>query len=530
MSELNFGNVFARLASLEIGDQPALIQGDAVTTWKQLDDRSSRLAGALMAKGLRRGDKVAFYMRNCPAYLETVVACLKVGLVHVNVNYRYVDNELLYILDNSDAAAVFVGEDFADSAERIKGAAKKVSLWVTLGADYEQLIETHQPLASQAIQSSGDDLLFIYTGGTTGLPKAVMWRQADLWKISESEKISGSIHKPPRNVAEHCENVAAANYRERQLAAAPLMHGAGLIRSLRALAQGGTVLTLPEARFDPAAALRTVEKYGVHSITIVGDAIGRPLLAALETPGAVYDLSSLQTMVSTGAVWTPEVKQGISQFCPNTALVDYLGSSEGLGFGRSVTREGKGSGGGQFRIGKNVKVFSEDHREIPPGSEEPGFLARSGAIPLGYYNDPEKSQATFPTINGVRYSIPGDWCRVAEDGAISFLGRGSLVINSGGEKIYPEEVESALVALPGVKDAAVVGVKDPVWGQVVTALLQTENGQSLDNDIIRDSLRGKLAGYKVPKTFYFVADLKRGANGKLDYGALAQRCGLDTGR
>jgi fatty-acyl-CoA synthase len=307
------------------------------------------------------------------------------------------------------------------------------------------------------------------------------------------------------------------------------MHGTGLLTGIGVLARGGCVVTVGNAHFDPAEVWETVASQQVNSLAIVGDAFGRPLLQELDKSPGKYDLSSLLGIVSSGVMWSPEVKQGLIKHNPQMSLIDSFGASEAVGFGQSVTTAELGVEVAKFSVGEYTRVFSEDHREILPGSDEPGFVARSGGIPRGYYKDEEKSAATFPVIDGVRYSIPGDWCRVEADGTITLLGRGSVCINTAGEKVYPEEVEEVLKTHAQVEDALVVGVPDEKWGQSVTGVVELRNGIELDEAELKQFVHKHLAGYKCPKRILAVESIGRAVNGKADYKGITQFARTELG-
>lgn len=522
----NFGDLFDGLAQAVPADAPALIHEDRMITWGELDARSNRLARALLATGAQPGDKIGVYLRNRPEYLETVIALFKARLVHVNINYRYRRGELKYIIENSDARAIVFAAEFADEVAGLREADVAVEDWIEVrgpddvpahyAADYEALATTGDatPLG---VERSPDDLLFIYTGGTTGMPKAVMWRQEDLWYTLGGGGNPVLNIPPPADLAAHVANVAAAPFRARQMPLSPLMHGAGLMTALMTLLQGGCVVTLGGGRFDPVRALETLARHKVNAISIVGDAFARPLVEALQQANGAHDLSALRTVVSTGVMWSPQVKAALLEQCPQLMLMDALGSSEGTGFGMSVSTAEAPPAAAKFMLGQNVKVFTEDFREVAPGSGETGYIARSGPVPLGYYKDPEKSARTFPEIDGVRYTMPGDQARVEADGTLVLLGRGNMVINTGGEKVYVEEVEETLKSHEAVVDALVVGLPDPQWGQSVNAMVQLREGSEASEQALREHVRGLLADYKSPKRVVFVAEVPRGANGKADY-------------
>ncbi len=473
----NYGNILDGLGRAVAPDRPALVHGDRVVSWSDFTRRSNNLARRFLNRGVQAGDKVAFYMRNRPAYSETLAACFKARLVHVNVNYRYVDEELHYILDNSDSRIVVYDAEFADHVRALRAELPEVGLWVEVTDDgewpevefavsYEELTEIGDgsPLS---LHRSGDDLLFLYTGGTTGMPKGVMWAHDDLWHAGAAGASPATNMVPPADLDEHCRNVAAGPGGV-IVPCCPQMHGTGLLTTIASLAMGGTVVTLTQPRFDAAELWATVQRNQVNSLAIVGDAFAKPMLRELDAHPGEYDIRSLKSIVSSGVMWSPEVKRGLLRHNPEMVLTDSFGASEAVGFGRSDTTIDGTSEVAKFQLGEHCKVFTEDFREVQPGSDQAGFVARSGAIPRGYYKDEEKTARTFPVIDGVRYSMPGDYCKVAADGTLILLGRGSVCINTGGEKVYPEEVEEVLKTFPGVTDALVVGVPDEKWGQMVT--------------------------------------------------------------
>ena len=311
--------------------------------------------------------------------------------------------------------------------------------------------------------------------------------------------------------------VLAAGGGSRMIPCCPLMHGTGLFTAMGTLAQGGSILTLEGHSFDAEECLAAIDRWKVNGLAIVGDAFAKPLLRALEENPGRHDISSLVSMISSGVMWSMEVKQGLLKHNENLVLTDSFGASEAVGFGRSDTTKDGTVQTAKFMLGEHCKVFTEDFRELAPGAPEPGFIARGGAIPRGYYKDPEKTAKTFPTINGERYSIPGDWVQVEADGSLTLLGRGSVCINTAGEKVYPEEVEEVLKEHGDVDDALVVGVPDEKWGQMVTAVIALRAGASFDQEALRSHVRGKLAGYKTPKHIFVRDTLSRASNGKADY-------------
>ena len=520
----NFGDILDAVAPVLPADAPATIDGDRVQTWADFDRRTNNLAHQLYARGAEPGDKVAFYLRNCAEYVELLAACFKARLVHVNVNFRYLDEELHYIIDNSDAKFLVFQDEFADRVEKLRPRLDQVRHYLQVGGAGLPFAEPWERLAGDGpgtpldVERSPDDLLFLYTGGTTGMPKGVMWAAADLWgALGSGANSPCNEGVAPPTLAAHVANVARHGPGPRQLPACPLMHGTGLFTAMSTLAAGGCIVTLPNARFEAEELWTATERHRVESLVIVGDAFAKPMLQALDENPGRWHLSSLKMIVSSGVMWSREVKQGLLRHHAGMLLVDSFGSSEAVGFGSSVTTAQGETKTARFQIGEKCKVFTEDHREVEPGSGEKGFIARSGPIPVGYYKDAEKSAQTFPTINGVRYSIPGDWCTVEADGTLTLLGRGSNCINTAGEKVYPEEVEELLKTHDDVDDALVVGVPDDKWGNAVTAVVQLRPGAAFDEDSLRAHVRGALAGYKTPKRILAVAQMFRAPNGKADY-------------
>ena len=520
----NFGDILDGIDAGFPADAPALIHGDHTVLWGDFARRTNNLAAGLRARGLEPNDKVAFYMRNEAAYMETVAACFKARGVHVNVNYRYLDEELWYILDNSDAAVVVFSEEFAERVDGLRGRLPGVRTWLQVGGTAPEWAESYEALAGEGdgaaleFDRSDDDLLFIYTGGTTGMPKGVMWAAGDLWgALGYGANAPANKGARPESLEQHVQNVTAAGPITRQIIACPLMHGTGLLTAISALSAGGCIITLESPGFDAEELWDTVDRTQAVSAVIVGDAFAKPMLNALDASPGRWKLESLKLMISSGVMWSREVKLALLEHVPQVMLADMFGSSEAVGFGTSVTSKGAKSKTAKFEIGDDCRVFTEDHREVEPGSGERGFIARRGPIPTGYYKDPEKTAKTFPTIDGVRYSIPGDWCTVEADGTLTLLGRGSACINTAGEKVYPEEVEETLKLHETIEDALVVGVPDERWGTAVTAVVQARQAAAFDEAALRDHVRGHLAGYKTPKRIFAVDQMFRAPNGKANY-------------
>ncbi len=517
----NLGDAMDRVCATIDPTLPALIHGPKTLNWGDLTRRGNNLAGNLLAAGIVPGDKVAFYMRNRTEYTETFAAVSKARLVHVNVNYRYQVGELAYILDDSDAAVLVYESAFRDRVAAMRPELTKVRLFLEIdedGAraefadDFDAFCETGDgvPLA---IDRSPEDQMFIYTGGTTGMPKGVIWRGGDFYAgLLEVSRVFGPV---PADEDELIDRLKEEGRGHISLPACPLMHGTGFSSMLGMLMAGGTLVTLTSPSFDADELWRTVAEHRVQRIAIVGDAFGRPMADALDAGAGELDFGSLEMISSSGVMWSTEIKRRLLEHLPRVVMVDSFGASEGLGFGTSVmTAEGEARTG-RFAINELARVFDDDGEEVTPGSDREGWLAVGGPLPQGYYKDPAKSATVFKTFGDQRYSVPGDRCKVAADGSIVFLGRGSVCINSAGEKIFPEEVEEALKTHGQVEDALVVGVPDEKWGQAVTAVVL--GPAAIDEPALRDHVRGRLAGYKVPKRVLAAGVPLRSANGKADY-------------
>jgi len=520
----NFGDILDGLAGIVPPDRPALVHGQRVTTWGRMVARTNNLARALVADGARPGEKIALYLRNHPAYLEATAAAFKARQVHVNVNYRYAADEVRYILDNSDATTVVFGREFSALVAEIRPRLPGVRRWLVVddGADcaapgfatsFDALADAGDGAALGNLRSP-DDQFFIYTGGTTGMPKGVMWRQDALRRAMINPAL---VERVPQDVADQIDIVREAGTGPITLPACPLMHGTGLLTGIAALIAGGTVVTLPSAHFDAEELWDAVAAHRVQQIVIVGDAFAKPMLRALDDAPGRRDVSCVLTMVSSGTMWSMEVKQGLLRHMPQATLLDSFGSSEAVGFGLSVMTADGAVQTAKFQIGDDVKVFTPEGREVVRGSGEVGMIGRCGAIPDGYYKDQAKTDATFRRIGGVIYSIPGDYCTVEADGTITLLGRGSICINTAGEKVYPEEVEEVLKQHPDVEDALVVGLPDEKWGQAVTAVVTPRPGAAFDEAALRAHVRARLAGYKTPKRVFAADRMFRAPNGKADY-------------
>ena len=527
MTDWNFATCWEALADAQ-PDHLALAQGDRHRTWGEWDSRSARLAAAFADLGLVPGGKVASYLYNSIEYMEGVFATWKCRSAPVNVNYRYMETELRYLLENSDTDILLFHGVLGDQVAKVWREVPTLKAIVQVddghplveGAyRYEDLIAAHEPAAR--VEKSGDDLYILYTGGTTGMPKGVMWRNEDLFNtlVPSVWGLLGQTADNPGEAPAVAAAIAEAGRTPVHLPASPLMHGTGFMSSLQALTSGGAIVTLESRTFDAHELWKAVEHEHVTQMAIVGDAFAKPMVRALEEAeidNAPYDLSSLGLIISSGVMWTAEVKEALMArgafFC-----LDSLGSSEGVGFASQISAPGSTATTAKFQIGEFAKVLTEDGRAVEPGSGERGLLALGGPIPVGYYKDPVKTADTFREFDGQRYSIPGDWATVAADGTIELLGRGSVSINSGGEKIFPEEVEEAVKLHPSVQDAIVVGVPDEKFGEAITALASLRPGERATPEEIIEVVRGNLSRFKAPRHVFIIDEIKRGPNGKADY-------------
>ncbi len=511
----------------QIGDLTAISTSENSESWEEFEKRSASLAKTFSEKGLKRDSKVAFYCYNGPEYLEGQFAAFKIRAIPANVNYRYLDEELAYILNNADAEAILFDSSLTERVDSVRSRCPKLKVFVRIGGgssedwitDYEEAVNND---TLPRIERSGDDLWFLYTGGTTGSPKAVMWSHAGLLGgMAETFRSLGEkIPENSEEAASIAKRVTSEGKEIRQLCAAPLMHGTSSLTALSTHTHGGLVSTLSSRTFDPRELWEMVEKCKITMLTIVGDAFARPMIEELEnsfTNDIAWDITSLRLVMSSGVMFSAPLKERLLDLHSCTIL-DALGSSEGTGMGKQVTsRRRKDTGTARFFLGEHTRVLTENGEEVKPGSNMTGKLALGYPLPVGYYKDPEKTEATFPTINGRRWSIPGDWASVEKDGSITLLGRGSECINTGGEKVFPEEVEEALKINPLVVDCNVVGISDERWGQAVTAVVEIKTGATLEEAELLTEVKERLAGYKVPKSVIFVEKLKRGPNGKADY-------------
>ena len=506
--EFNLADLFESLADI-VGARTALVCGAQRLTYAELDARANRLAHALQAAGVKPGDHVGMYLYNGTEYVEGMLACLKIRAVPINVNYRYVEDELRYLFADADLVAVLHQREFAPRIAAIKADVPKLKTLLAVGgggadlsgigsADYEAALAVQSP-ARDFDPRSGDDLFIIYTGGTTGMPKGVMWRQEDLFftGMGGGNPLGDPVEKPEQ-VA---QNALARDPQIVQFPIAPLIHGAAQLAVFIGFNWGDKIVLIP--RFDADLVWEVAERERVNTMTIVGDAMARPMAEALPRH-LQRDLSSVLYVGSAGAILSDAVKEQFKEHLPTLIVAENFGATETGHQGMEVMGNSRPEGGG-LRF------------QMKPGDGQTGKLAMRGRVPLGYYNDEAKTRATFAEIDGERWVMPGDLATIDGDGTIIVFGRGTMCINTGGEKVYPEEVEAALKANPSVFDAVVVGVPDERWGERVAALVQLRPGLGDSADDVRAHARTKVAGYKVPREVHFVDEIARQPSGKPDY-------------
>jgi len=540
--EMHFATVWESIADV-IPDVPAIKHAETTRTWAEYDERSARIAAAFSAAGLGPDSKIGLYMYNGNEYLEAQYGGFKMRGVPVNVNYRYLDEELWYLLDNSDAEALVFHSSLGERVARVIDRLPKMKLLIEVddgdgstgqvpgAVAYEEVMASHDPMPR--IARAEDDVYMLYTGGTTGMPKGVMYAIGGLAAGFATAGFPLLGLPAPTEASQIGPLVKQAIEADNQLISvpcAPLMHGTGVwLGAFVPQLAGGLVVTLTSKSLDPDEVLRVAQNERATNLVIVGDSFAKPLIRAIDDAierGQPYDTSNLKLVISSGVMWTAEVKEEMLERIPQTMLLDAMGSSEGS-MGMQISMRGIPIETAKFSQMPDTKVFTDDDRLVEPGSDEIGMVAAGGNVPIGYYKDPEKSARTFRVIDGVRYSFPGDYAQVAADGSLILLGRGSNVINTGGEKVYPEEVEEAVKRVEGVHDCLVVGVADEKFGQAVTAVVSCDAGAAIDEAAIIADVKTQLAGYKAPKKIVFVSEIPRAPNGKADY--QAARAAVEAG-
>jgi 3-oxocholest-4-en-26-oate---CoA ligase len=528
---LNFADLFEHAADA-FGERTAVACGDRQVTYAGLEERTNRLAHHLAGLGVGPGDHVGLYARNSIEALETLIASCKLRACAVNINYRYVENELRYMLADAGLTALVYDRALAPLVQTVTGAGLGLveiddgseATGHERAASYDTALAAASPARDFPPRSS-DDVYIIYTGGTTGYPKGVMWRHEDIWRTLGGGIDFVTSEPLPDEWAQ--SRKGAENGEFVKLCAAPLIHGNAQVAALAGLFSGETIVLLPA--FDARAIWRAVARHQVNVLVIIGDAMARPLVEAYAEGG--YDASSLVAVSSSAALFSPAVKDACAQALPDVVITEAIGSTETGFAGLSFVSAGEPHRGGPtVMAGPDVIVLGDDGQPAVPGTV--GRLARGGHVPLGYHNDPARTASMFAEVDGKRYAVPGDMARLEEDGAITLLGRGSTCVNTGGEKVFPEEVEGALKSHPGVFDALVIGVPDHLLGQRVAALVQPRPGTDADLGALQEHVRRQLAGYKVPRTIWLADAIRRTVSGKADYAwareyAASHQPGLD---
>jgi 3-oxocholest-4-en-26-oate---CoA ligase len=523
---LNLATLYETVAAA-VPDRLAVVCGRRRLTFAELDGRANALAHHLRSAGIGPGEHVGVHMLNSVEFVETLLACLKIRAVPVNINYRYTDRELHHLYTDAGLAALVVDEEFTPAAARVAGRCPELRhVMVVRGgdapdeapdwperigvADYGQGVGRQPATPIMVDERTADDRYILYTGGTTGLPKGVVWRHEDFYMAAVS---GGNPYGEPYRTPQALAAAAGAGLGVTYLLTAPLMHGAASYTLLTALFTGSSMILM--RRYDPVETLRLIEQEKAVIITVVGDAIARPLADAVRAHGAEYDLGSWKVLGSGGAILSHSVQEEFAELVPGIYVNNGFGASESGVDGSIQVGED-----GLMRLSPNprVTVVDVDMKPVPPGSGEVGFVARSGHVPLGYHNDPAKTARTFPVIDGTRWAILGDMARVEADGTTVVLGRGSGCINTGGEKVFPEEVEQALKAHPAVMDALVAGVPDERFGERVAAVVELRPDTDAPGaEDLRAHCRTRLAGYKIPALITFTETIVRSPSGKADY-------------
>ncbi len=511
-----------------VPERVAFICGDDRITFAELEDRANRFAHYLIDHGVKKDDKVGLYCRNRIEIVIAMLGTIKAGAILVNVNFRYVEGELRYLFENSDMVALVHERQYADRVANVLPETPNVKTILVIedgsDLDYQRYggVEFYEAIAESSPERdfgerSEDDIYLLYTGGTTGFPKGVMWRHEDVYRVlfGGTDFATGEFVKDEYDLS----RAAVDNPPMVRYAIPPMIHGATQSATWMSIFSGQTTVLAPE--FDADEVWRTIHEHKVNLLFFTGDAMARPLLDALQAAldsGKEYDLSSLFLLASTAALFSTSLKEKLLELLPNRIITDSIGSSE-TGFGgTSIVAKGEHHmGGPRVTIDHRTVVLDEEGNEVKPGSGVRGVIAKKGNIPVGYYKDEEKTRQTFRVYNGVRYAIPGDYAEVEADGSVTMLGRGSVSINSGGEKIYPEEVEAALKGHPDVFDALVVGVPDPRFGSHVAAVVAPRKGAHPTLAELDTFVRKEIAGYKVPRSLWLVDEVKRSPAGKPDY-------------
>jgi 3-oxocholest-4-en-26-oate---CoA ligase len=529
--EFHVADIFEAVVD-NIPNREALVLGSTRLTFSELDKRSNQVAAMLKSVGIKKEDHIGIYAFNCIEWIETMIGAFKIGAVPININYRYVEEELNYLVDNADIKGIVYQKHFGKILNKIKNRTKKLKYYIAIddaSTKYEDNLQAHdyakviKDYSSERVKynRTADDRYVIYTGGTTGMPKGVIWRQEDVIMTLGGgiDHLTGEKFLSPEAMSKKClsDPIVA-------LALAPLMHGAAQWQTFNSFFSGWKLIFNNQKSFDADYIWSLISKEKVQNLTITGDAMGRPLADALKNVLMKgLNLDSLIILTSTAAVFSSSIKDQFLELLPNLMIIDGVGSSETGSTGFNIYSKGskkKDSGGGPSFARPKHSVILDPETKKPLDEKDTstiGYLARSGNVPIGYYKDLEKSLSTFIKVDGEKYSIPGDFAKFETDGQITLLGRGSVSINSGGEKIFPEEVEAALKSYPEVFDCLVVGKQDSKWGQKVVAVIQSRNNNKIDVNLLKNHCKTYIANYKFPKEFFYQKEIKRAPSGKPDY-------------
>ncbi len=522
--DYNIADLFESVVDA-VPDNPALASGTAHYTYADLDKRANKLAHFFQSRGIGTGDHVGLHLYNGYEFVEAMLALLKIRAVGININYRFVAPEVRYMIENADLKGIVTQRRFIPVINDANKGLTPLKALVVIddGADcvsdqesveYETAVQQGSDVRDFGPRS-GDDLYIVYTGGTTGTPKGVMWRHRDLFFAGlQGGSPGGEPIEQPEQLA---DNAKEGWYTVSMLPCAPFIHGAAQFTAWICLFTGGKLVLQPGASFNAQRILELVAEEEASTLTIVGDAMAYPLLEELSREDKQYDMSNLIVIATAGAILSPSIKEGLQERLPDAMIINSFGTTESGDLGRAADGEESVDGRPTFYMGDDVTVLDEEGNPVKPGSGQTGMLARTGALPLGYYKDPDKTAERFKEFGGKRWVIPGDFATVEADGKITFLGRGSKCINTGGEKVFPEEVEEALKAHPDIVDALVVGVPDPRWGSRVAAVFSTKSGCALSLEEVQAHCRAKVAGYKVPRQIAIEPEVQRMPSGKPDY-------------
>jgi acyl-CoA synthetase (AMP-forming)/AMP-acid ligase II len=506
---LNIADLFEHAVDV-VPERTAIIVGERQVTYAELEAQANQLAHHLAAQGIGLGDHVGIYAKNSIEHVVALIAIYKIRAVAININYRYVEGELDYIFDNADLVAVLHEAEYTPLVEKV--APKHSTLRTVIVLEQLPEIVGGQSSERDFAERSADDLYIVYTGGTTGYPKGVMWRHVDFWRV-----LGGGIDFMTGDRLEEYDQAEKAKAGDPMIMfpLSPLMHGGAQWAMLMHLFGGHATILTP--KFEPDEVWESVDEHKVQMLFMTGDAMARPLIEEFET--GKYDGSSLFVVSSSAAIFSRPIKERWMDAFPNAIFTDSIGASEtgfqGLGM---VSRDSIGTEGPVCQLGPDVAVIDEKNQIIDPSRiGEVGRLARTGSVPVGYYKDPVKSAETFLEVDGKRHSVPGDCARIEEGNIVTRLGRGSNCINTGGEKVYPEEVEMALKSHPDVFDTLVIGTPDERFGQAVTAVVQPREGAEPTLESLKEHLRASLSGYKLPRSLVLVSEIPRHATGKANY-------------